>query len=226
MSTHLKMTIMGFDDPDFMKKAVLPPFIAHVNPETYKQSVQIFFSEMQAQGTSANDNKHSHTEPRKLNIELLLDRTGALGEQFYSPVGVFPDIEHFKNLALNYEGNIHKPRYLILLWGTLIFNCQLEKLDVEYKLFSPEGVPMRAVLKTTFREYLEAELRTLKEKKSSPDLTHVRTVKDGDTLPAMANDIYGDPGYYLEVARVNEIVDFRNLEPGREIVFPPIDKME
>ncbi len=226
MSETLKMTILGFTDPKFMVKALVPPFVAHVNPDSYTQSIEICYSGEQAQGTSSGSGKQSHTKSREMSFDLLLDRTGALGHTLPSPVGVEADIKHFKTLTLDYDGKIHKPRYLVLLWGTLIFFCQLKSLNVEYKMFNKAGVPVRAVLKTTFKEFIEEKLRTIFEQKSSPDLTHVRTVKEGDTLPMLAFEIYGDPGYYLEVARVNNIVNFRNLEPGREIKFPPIEKPE
>ncbi len=224
MDENLKMTIIGYDDPRFLKKSFVEPFKVQVNPETYSQSVKICFSSLQAQGTSANDSKHNHTEPQKVNFEFLLDRTGALGN--YDKAGVEPDVEHFKELTLNYEGSIHKPRYLMLLWGKLIFFCHLQSLDVEYKMFNKDGVPVRAILKTTFREFVETKLRVHRELKSSPDLTHVRIIKAGDTLPMLSFDIYGDPGYYLEIAKANNIINFRKLEPGREIIFPPINKIE
>lgn len=222
----LKMLIVGFTNSKFTIPALIPPFKAHVNPESYTQSVYVNYSSMQAPGTSGAGNNYSHTDPKVLRFEFLLDRTGALGNLATGPVGVTPDIIHFKKLALEYDGEIHRPRYLKLIWGTLLFDCQLQSLEVEHKMFSPQGLPLRAVLKTSFKEYCEDTKRNAIENKSSPDLTHVRTVKEGDTLPLMAQRIYGDSRYYLEVARVNGITHFRKLKPGSEIVFPPIQKMK
>lgn len=242
MDKYQKLTIKGFDDPKYEKKSLVSDFKAHINPESYEQSVQIYFSEFQAQGTSLAEGKYSHTDRRSMSFDLLLDRTGALGNAsdtkldfFLDNVGDFgnnasrdktieDDVKHFKELTLNYEGAIHKPRYLLLLWGTLHFPCQLESLKIEYKMFDKSGVPLRAILKTTFLEFMEEKLRTKKERKSSPDLTHIRTVKEGDTLPMMTHAIYGDASYYLEVARVNNILNFRKLTPGQDIYFPPIEK--
>ena len=225
MNETMKMTIMGFTDPKFMAKAFVEPFVVHVNPDSYTQSTEICYSDEQAQGTSSGSGKQSHTKSREMSFELLLDRTGALGFTLPNSYGVEEDIKHFKSLTLDYDGKIHKPRYLVLLWGTLIFFCQLKSLSVEYKMFNKAGVPIRAVLKTKFKEFIDAKIRTIIEHKSSPDLTHVRTVKEGDTLPMLAFEIYGDSGYYMELARVNNIVNFRTLEPGREIKFPPIEKL-
>ena len=51
----------------------------------------------------------------------------------------------------------------------------------------------------------------------------VRLVRAGDTLPLMCYRIYGSAGYYLEVAAVNGIDNFRKLEPGSRVVFPPLE---
>ena len=59
---------------------------------------------------------------------------------------------------------------------------------------------------------------------TSPDLTHLRDVKDGDTLPLLVYDIYGDGKFYLEVARVNKLVNFRSLRSATRLSFPPLDK--
>jgi len=47
-------------------------------------------------------------------------------------------------------------------------------------------------------------------------------VRDGDTLPLLCHRIYGDPGYYLDVARHNQLTDFRQLRPGAKLHFPPL----
>jgi len=36
--------------------------------------------------------------------------------------------------------------------------------------------------------------------------------------------IYGDSKYYLEVAKANNITNFRKLTVGGKIFFPPIQK--
>jgi nucleoid-associated protein YgaU len=62
------------------------------------------------------------------------------------------------------------------------------------------------------------------ENKSSPDLTHVRVVKAGDTLPLLTKAIYGSSRDYLRVAEHNGLDNFRDLTPGRRLVFPPLEQ--
>jgi nucleoid-associated protein YgaU len=84
--------------------------------------------------------------------------------------------------------------------------------------------PLRATARAKFKGFVEDNLRVAMENNSSPDLTHVREVKKGDTLPLMTFRIYGDSKYYLEVAKANNITNFRKLEVGQRIFFPPIEK--
>jgi nucleoid-associated protein YgaU len=95
-------------------------------------------------------------------------------------------------------------------------------MDIEYLLFTPKGVPLRCKLTTQFTQYLSAEKLQLKARKSSSDMTHRRTVVAGDTLPLLCFKIYQDSKYYIDVARANRLDSFKNLEPGRQIFFPPL----
>jgi len=87
-----------------------------------------------------------------------------------------------------------------------------------------DGKPIRAVCKVTLRELKPEELRVIEEANQSPDLTHYRVAKKGDTLPLMCYRIYGDSKYYWQVAKANKLSNFRLVQPGQEIFFPPIAK--
>jgi len=97
-------------------------------------------------------------------------------------------------------------------------------MDLTYKLFKPDGTPIRATARARFKGFIEDNLRVARENNNSPDLTHIRMVNEGDSLSLMTFRIYGDSKYYLEVAKANKLVNFRKLTPGQEIFFPPIEK--
>ena len=40
----------------------------------------------------------------------------------------------------------------------------------------------------------------------------------------ICDDVYEDEKYYIEVARVNGLTNFRSLKPGTNLMLPPIDK--
>ena len=93
---------------------------------------------------------------------------------------------------------------------------------ITYTLFDTFGIPLRAKVNATFIERADGKLNQIASMFSSPDLTHLKLVQEGDILPLMVYNEYGNQDYYLQVARVNKLKDFRKLQSGTTINLPPI----
>jgi len=221
-----KLKIKGFKDERFRQEIADGEFNTLINPETYQVRYQISQNDQQAQGTSAAAPRFSKTLPEDLQLDFIFDRSGVIkGYEDLLGEGIIGDIDKFKHIVLDYNGDQHKPNYLIISWGSLLFKGSLKDMDITYKLFKPDGTPIRATIHATFKGFIEDSLRVARENNNSPDLTHIRMVNEGDTLPLMTFRIYGDSKYYLEVAKANKLVNFRKLVPGQQIFFPPIEKI-
>lgn len=195
------------------------------NPENYSENIEIEWNDDQGEGTSGTELKFKRIKPREYTLKMIFDSTGMSKAIAGASLGSVKDqIDKFKKVALDYKGDEHMPPEVKLVWGTSLFQGRLTKFDVTYELFKADGTPVRAKGTATFKSTIADELRAREENKSSPDLTHVRTVQRGDTLPLMCYRIYGDSAYYLKVAEVNALDDFRNLKPGQKIFFPPLAK--
>lgn len=232
-----KLIIRCFKDNKFKQEIKELKYTALLNPEKYSQTYKTEYKKEQASGNSATDPKFTRSLPSDLDFEFLFDRTGVLVHYGDDPEassddtvykdqgkGIIDDIANFKKAVFDYNGDKHKPNYLWISWGSLTFQGILTELAIEYKLFRPDGTPIRATAKVKFISHVEAEKRAAGENNQSPDLTHYRKVKGGDTLPLMTHRIYGDSKYYLEVAKANEMVNFRKLTAGQELFFPPLKK--
>ncbi len=220
-----KLKVTAYKDDRYSEKVGDGDFDTLLNPETYKFTYKVEYTEAQGQGTSATQPKYVRTPPEDLELDFLFDRTGVLkGKSNTSGDGIIDDLETFKRIVFDYSGDEHKPNYLMIGWGTLLFKGTLTEMNIEFKLFGSDGTPLRAVAKTKFKGSVEDNLRVARENNNSPDLTHVRVVKDGDTLPLMTYRIYGDSKHYLQVAQVNNLQNFRKLKAGQKIMFPPIKK--
>jgi hypothetical protein len=173
--------------------------------------------------------------PQAFDLKLLFDGTGVvandkfpgsnlLGLSEAEPVA--DQIARFKSIVFEYDGTKHSPNLLQVQWGDFIFKGKLKDLTITYTLFNPDGTPLRAKADCKFVESIDDALRAAKEKAESPDLTHIRVVKEGDNLPLMAHRIYLDPSYYMEVARANRMRSIRSLQTGMQVHFPPVKKQE
>lgn len=211
-------------------------FVALINPTKYSLLFKNDLNKESAIGSSQTEVKFNKVISPDLDLEILLDGTGVTEEnkgltlinkiinKKAKKTNVATQLDDFLKTTGTYDGNIHKPYDVIISWGLLLFEGVLSSFTVDFTLFSPEGYPLRALIKAKFISSTEIELAQAKAKKSSPDLSHKRTVKSGDTLPLMTERIYGDSKYYLEVAKVNGLINFRQLKPGTELYFPPLEK--
>lgn len=209
---------------DSRSDAAPPKFEAMFNPTSYSQSLANKWDKKQGLNASSAELEYVYGCPTELNFTLLLDDTGV------DEMGIFAlgrdslkvRLKKFSDVAHAYNGSIHEPHYLLVEWGTLSFACRLSKAEIKYTLFDRDGTPLRAELEVNFISDESAKTRAQKENKQSPDLTHSRTVRRGDTLPLMVKEIYGSTAHYLDIARYNKLDDFRNLIPGQQILFPPL----
>ena len=219
-----KLKVVAYSDPEFNTKISDGEFSTLMNPEKYTYHYKIETDDNQAAGTSTVSPKFNKKLPENLELDFVFDRSGVINGFEIVPNGIMDDIDKFKKVILDYNGDEHKPNYLIISWGKLLFKGALTEMDIDFKLFKPDGTPIRAIAKAKFQGFVEDQLRAAKENNKSPDLTHYRSVKEGDTLPLMTFHIYGDSKYYLQVARVNNIINFRKLKTGQKIFFPPLQK--
>jgi LysM repeat protein len=200
------------------------------NPASISVRHENKFSKLQGINTSGRVAQYAYSRSKEVKLDLVLDGTGVTDYGLATLLGlgtasVADQIDKFLKLCFKMDGGIHQPKYLKIQWGEGAlkdFDCRLQSVDIEYTLFDKSGAPLHAVLKTNFIEDLDPAKRTRLEGKNSPDLSHTRVVKSGDTLPLLAKEIYGSSAYYLRVAQVNNIEDFRNLTPGQKIIFPPL----
>jgi hypothetical protein len=223
-----KMLILAFSDSEKAENGGVNDaddmFEALINPERYTLQYKLKFSGgTQGQGTSGAQLKYEYTEPEEITFEFLFDNTGIIDGQ--SRANIAEDLKKFKDVLIAYKGDSHEPRHFKLVWGeNSIFKGRVTEVSINHKLFKPDGTPIRASATVKFRSSIEEQKRAAQENRSSPDLTHVRKIKFGDTLPLMCYRIYGDPKYYLQVAEANGLDNFRRLKPGTDIFFPPLEK--
>jgi len=241
MSGELKkMKIKAKDQPGL-------EYAALINPETYtvRQGV-VYNPAPPPQGNIGKDQQWNYTPPPTLQFDFLFDSTGVIPKPLDGIAGalsnipiagaiagalsgakkydILEEITNFKKVVYDYDSANHSPRIVQLIWGTLFFEGTLTSLQFNFKLFQSDGTPIRVVATAAFAGTIEDDLQEARKKSNSPDLTHIIKVKSGDTLPLMTYKIYGDSAYYLEIARVNHLTNFRNLTPGDKIKFPPLDK--
>lgn len=225
-----RVTIQAYSDKELRQRIPGGSYELPLNPEQYSQNFKVELDKTRPSGSAGTALKFKSVAPEQLQLEFMFDGTGAILD--YKKTGTAHEqVKEFMDYVYNMHGPIHQPKFLKLQWGgnlfthqTHGFDCIVSNLDVKYILFNREGKALRAKVSATFLRYIEQTKETIIADRHSPDLTHVRTVNDGDRLPLMTYNIYADQSFYLKVAYANNLTSFRKLKAGTELFFPPIDK--
>lgn len=238
----IKVSIESFENESFSRrsKSKPNPISLPVNPESFTQNFKIKLNIQQGQGNQGTNASYKGTAPEELKLDFILDGTNTI-QGYNSKLEFNPEIDKksdepalpvkdqlkiFMDTVYNMNGEIHRPHFLKVHWGDgFKFPCILSNLDLNYTLFKPNGDPLRVKVSATFLNYIAQKERVARERKKSPDLTHVRLVKAGDRLDGMTHDIYKDSKYVTQIARVNGLTSFRKLKTGLELIFPPLEKI-
>lgn len=170
--------------------------------------------------TNKRVTKFEGYDDSKLNFIFVIDGTGSTGPK----LEVADEIKKLGDAIYNYVDSIHKPHYLRIAYGSINFKCHLKTCSIDYVLFKTDGKPLRAKITLNFDEFVlpaDAESR----KMSSPDMTHLRYFKESDNIFEFCEEIYSNPSQAVQIAKVNEIINFRKIPAGSMLLFPPLERI-
>ncbi|MCA9662458.1 MAG: hypothetical protein KC486_29230, partial [Myxococcales bacterium] len=207
---------------------------AMYNPETLATRHESAFHPKRGISTQGAQTRWSHSVAEELTVKLVFDGSG-VGDYGVQRLRHRPTVAEwiraFLSLCYRVVDTTHEASYLRLRWhkgifGSGGFECRLRSADIEYTAFDRDGSPLRAEVTAVFVEAVDPKKNAQELRLSSPDLTHRRTVRAGDTLPLLCIEIYGSAAHYLRVAQVNGLDHPRDLRVGQELLFPPFERRE
>ena len=211
----VKLKIEAYKTIEFNDGDKIGEFDVLYNPTTYTEKFEIEYDDKQAQGTSSNEYKFSKTKPQDYSFEFLFDGTGVSKTEAKPDVDVSQMVGQFLDLTYNFEGGYTSTSFCKIIWGHLIVRCVLKSATVNYTLLNRMVFLYEAKVQASFGAIEHERLRTAREAKNSPDLTHYRVAK-GDNLPIMTYRIYKEMSWYPEVAQYNGLENFREIKKEHE----------
>jgi LysM repeat protein len=183
------------------------------NPTDYKLSKANTFAEITIPGLETPPIQYVRGGSESLTVQALVDTSDTLENVRTSYV------DAVRNL-MRPDSREHAPPIVRFVWDEAVFTGVLEKLDVNYVLFRQDGVPLRAQLDITLKEFRPAAQQVMDPPRSSPSVEKSYVVRRGDTLSSISAAVYRRPDAWRELARANGITDPRDLKPGRVLTVP------
>jgi len=207
-------------------KGLLPFIPVQFNPTEYTLEKGAQIAEITIPGIDSPILQFIRGQNERLTLDLFYDTTTLLGmgEVALDVRLLTTPIYQLAKL----QPATHAPPRIRFFWGSLAFKAIVENVRQQFTLFNPVGLPLRATLSVTFREYKTLEDLLSGLKLMSADHTKRHVVRRGETLSSIAAREYDDPRKWRLIADANaaRLADVRRLPAGLELEIPPADDAE
>ncbi len=222
--------------PPEMTKAKLtieggPTLDVYFNPQDYTISKANQWTYEKVTGSALPPAQFAGGNPREMTLSLLLDASLLAQDQHVKEM----TDELFKMMEVP-EGRTAGsptavPPFVTFQWGSVLpFKAVCTSLTVAYKLFRPNGLPIRAEVKMTLKQAMTASTASSTGARRGTNPTTraqaghgVHMVKDGDSLPSIAYETYGDASEWRAIAHANGIENPMHLRRGTPLSLPKLE---
>src|ERR1043166_3768417 len=232
MPAPLKATFQKVDASGNLGK----PLRVKFNPTEYTLNKGAQIAEATIPGLDSPVLQFVRGQTETLSLDLFFDTTEFGMDDEATSVTTLTDA--FYQLA-KIDGKTHAPPVCFFSWGDQFpgnrnydstgsqqrhgFKCIVESVRQRFTLFSPQGVPLRATLTVSLKEYKTLDEQIKELNKQSPDHTRVHVVQSGETLGRIAAASYNDSAQWRAIADENRLDDPLNLPPGTILSLPVIN---
>jgi nucleoid-associated protein YgaU len=211
------------------------PLSVNFNPTEYTLNKGAQIAEIAIPGLDSPILQFVRGQTETLSVDLFFDSTESGMDD--SAVSVTTLTDQFYQLV-KINGTTHAPPICFFSWGAEFpgqriysttgcqqrhgFQCLVESVRQRFTLFSPQGVPLRATLTVSMKEYKTLAEQIAQLNMQSPDATHSHVVQIGETLSQISASVYDDPTQWRAIATQNSLFNPLVLVPGTVLVIPPL----
>jgi nucleoid-associated protein YgaU len=194
----------------------------YFNPTEYSIAKTNSWEPPKVNGQSTPKPKFTSGQPRKMELSLLFDQT------FPPYTMTVRDATALLLDAMEVPSNATagapsaEPPLIVFGWGKTVFKGACTSLTCTYKLFMPDGEPLRADVKLSLTQ-AEAPVKGQNPTTRATAGFGMHTVKDGDTLPSISYGAYGDATKWRLIAEANGVDNPLHLRRGRSLALPKLE---
>lgn len=215
------------------------PIKVSFNPTEYTLNKGAQVAEVTIPGLDSPILQFVRGQTETLSLDLFFDTTESGMDDSAEPVTKLTD-EFYQLVKI--DGHTHAPPICFFSWGDQFpgqrpyasmgsgtgsqqrhgFKCIVESVRQRFTLFSPQGVPLRATLTVSLKEYKTLAEQIPEINKRSADHTSGHVVQSGQTLSQIAATTYNDPAQWRAIADHNQITDPLDVPPGTVLAIPAL----
>lgn len=173
-----------------------------------------------SEGQKTKELQFDKLERRQVSVELMFD---ALSQGLTDVRPLVATLEAYARPVVSPSSTSERPRppRVSFVWGGFAFTCVLSSVNVNFTLFSEKGVPVRAKVQVSMREYVNPAVTVKSNGAGDPESYHV--VQHGETLMQISAEVLGDPSLWRAVAIENNIDNPMKLPVGLMLKIPAME---
>ena len=199
------------------------------NPASYVVSKTNVWNFKPTTGVDLPDGEFGGGLPQRTNLSLLLD-VSLLGPD-QSVKDAADKLFKMMETDGGGGGGGSAPPFVTFRWGSVDLPKSVPvSLTIQYVLFHPNGEPIRATVDIELAQAEKADTASAGGTSQGQNPTtraiaglRMHRVVDGDSLPSIAYDAYGDATQWRPIAEANGIDDPLCLERGADLTIPRLE---
>ncbi len=202
-----------------------PDLDCYFNPTEYSVAKTNEWTYKKVTGTSFSPPEFGGGTPRQMELSLLFDETlPAVPPRKMSVKRATAELLDMMEVPSGKTGGTPTaaPPFVTFHWGNLLFKGACTSLSVAYKLFRPNGDPVRAEVKITLKQAAIAPKGQNPTTRANAGFG-VHIVRDGDTLPSVSYQAYGDATKWRIIAEANGVDNPLHLRRGTPLSLPRLE---
>lgn len=219
------------------------PIYVQYNPTEFSLEKGVQLAEISIPGLDAPLQQFVRGQAEKLTVELFFDTTD---EGMGSKVKSVTEYTDQIFMLAKIESDSHAPPVVTFCWnckfpGALVsaktndaggnsnqsrtaFTGVVESVRQRFTLFNAEGVPLRATVNLTLREYRTLPVQLNQLNRNSPDRTHSHPLQVSETLSSLAGKYWQRSQAWRFIADENSLEDPRRVVAGQTLAIPAITR--
>lgn len=198
-------------------------FITQINPSSLILSKKINRNKDEKPHGKQNISTVGSVEADQLKFELIFDSTGVINDERSDVKYVQEKIQELEKVVYDFQSDSHQSNFVEIKWGKhFLFRGHLISISINYTLFDSNGDALRAKVNLSFDGFIPPAKFEKDKSFASSDMSHIKFPNQSNTITQYCSEIYGDPKYVIQIAQYNQLVNFRKLQAGQRLEFPPL----
>ena len=194
----------------------------YFNPTEFSIAKTNTWNPKEVTGQSAPKLEFGGGQPRKMELSLLFDQTfPPYTMSVRDATALLLDAMDVPSSAAAGTPTAEPPS-ITFGWGRTVFKGACTSLTCTYKLFQPDGEPVRADVKLSLTQ-AEPPVRGQNPTTRAQAGFGMHTVRDGDTLPSISYGAYGDATKWRLIAEANGVDNPLHLRRGASLSLPSLE---